>query len=93
MKTEPHSKFLNPYVDSWAVPFPANLSLSLFPKCQGALEERPGVCAPSVRTRVLPHLPTSSTCPPPPDCFPGLSSQLGGFVDPNLVLVLRTLLL
>lgn len=43
MKTKPQSKFLNLYVDSWAVPFLANLSL--FPKCQGALDKRPGVCA------------------------------------------------
>lgn len=46
-KTKPQSKFLNPYVDSWAVSFSANFSL--FPKCQGALEERPGACAPSTR--------------------------------------------
>lgn len=44
MKTKPQSKFLNLYVDSWAVPFLANLSL--FPKCQGALDKRPGVCCP-----------------------------------------------
>ena len=88
-ETKPQSKFLNPYVDSWAVPFSANLSL--FPKCQGALEERPGVCAPPVRVRVLPVCPPLAR-PPPPDRFPWLSSQLGGLGDPDLVLALRTLL-
>lgn len=60
-KPKPQSKFLNPYVDSQAIPFSTNLSL--FPKCQGALEERPGACAPSTRMRVLPHLPTSKCRP------------------------------
>lgn len=91
MKTKPHSKFLNLYVDSWAVPFLANLSL--FPKCQGALDGRPGVCALSVRTRLLPICPPLAHASTTPHRFPWLSGQLGEFVDPNLVSVLRTLLL
>ena len=42
-RNKPQSKFLNPHIDSWAVPFSA--TLSLFPKCQVALEERPGLCS------------------------------------------------